>query len=529
MYRLSVVMIVKNEAANLRRSLPAIAQVADEIVILDSGSTDDSEQIARAHGAHWHTNTDWQGYGIQRQRAQTFASGDWILALDADEVPDEALLQALATKKHEAPGNIVYGIRRIDYVFGHAIDSPRWRLKAHWRLYPARFAYNANPVHESVELNDARTAVLPGFLQHHTADTPHFWLAKRLAYALTWAKERHARGKRVSAFGAAGRALWAFFKQYLGDGRFLCGRAGWVYAWLFAQYTFNKYALLNDLNHRPQSYRKDFEPHAVTRNHLPPVPQAPANPHSLSAVFIVKNEARHLPACLASIADLADEIVILDSGSTDDTQTIARHFGARWHVNTDWQGFGIQRQRAQALASGEWILVLDADEQPDDELKAAIRETIARAPDADTVYALRRPNIFCGRPVHAWYRDEIVRLYGRAYFHYHPYDVHESLDSAHATVQALRGNLRHFTNDNLHHFLAKNVRYSHIWAQEKALAGKKTPDLWLLPVKSAYAFVREYFLRGAFRGGRYGFFLAAASAGYHFNKYVMLAFARKPS
>ncbi|MDO5090908.1 MAG: glycosyltransferase family 2 protein [Cardiobacteriaceae bacterium] len=525
MYRLSVVMIVKNEAHNLRRSLAAIAPVADEIVILDSGSSDGSESVAREHGANWHVNTDWQGFGIQRQRAQALATGDWILALDADETPDAALLAALEAIKNEAPGDTVYGIRRLDDAFGHLIDHPRWRIKAHWRLYPRRFGYNANAVHESVALDGAQTAVLPGFLHHHTADTPHFWLDKRLQYAHTWAQDRAARGKNVSPIGVLLRSLWAFLKQYFADGRFLQGRHGWIYAWLFAQYTFNKYALLNDMRCRPQSYRADFEPHDINRHHLPPRPPAPNNPHPLSAVLIVKNEARHLPACLASIADLADEIVILDSGSTDESEAIARHFGAKWHVNTDWQGFGIQRQRAQALASGEWILAIDADEQPDDALKAAIREQLRHAPPADRVFAPRRVNIFCGARVYAWYCDHMDRLYGRD-FHYHPYEVHESLDRRAAQSVILSGALLHFTNDNLWHFLRKKLQYSDIWAQEKARAGKKAPNLWLLPLASLHAFVREYLLRGAFYGGRYGFYHAASTAAYHFNKYLMLAFAR---
>ena len=114
MYRLSVVMITQNEADNLRRCLPLIATVADEIIILDSGSSDDSAAVAAQYGAQWHENHDWQGYGIQRQRAQALATGDWILALDADEAPDAALLAALADIKKEAPASTIYGIRRLD-------------------------------------------------------------------------------------------------------------------------------------------------------------------------------------------------------------------------------------------------------------------------------------------------------------------------------------------------------------------------------------------------------------------------------
>ena len=164
MATLSVVMMVKDEAANLRRCLPRLASVADEIVILDSGSTDESETVATQYGARWFVNTDWQGYGVQRQRAQALATGDWIFALDADESPDDALLAALARIKDETPGDTVYGMRRLDVLFGRFIDHPLWRGKPYWRLYPRRFQFNTLTVHESLDISGARTQVLPCFL-----------------------------------------------------------------------------------------------------------------------------------------------------------------------------------------------------------------------------------------------------------------------------------------------------------------------------------------------------------------------------
>ena len=91
----------------------------------------------------------------------------------------------------------------------------------------------------------------------------------------------------------------------------------------------------------------------------------------------------------------------------------------------------------------------------------------------------------------------------------------------------LDGDLLHFTNDNLAHFLAKNLRYSRDWALERAANGKRSPNLWALPLRAAVAFCREYFVRGALFAGRYGFFFAASSAFYNFNKYLMLACAAR--
>lgn len=243
-YRISVVMIVKNEADNLRVSLPSVAGWADEIVILDSGSTDDSEAIARQYGAKWFVNTNWQGFGKQRQLAQSHATGDWILALDADEEVNPQLAESIQAVKKTQPDRTVYGIRRLDFVFGQQIDSALWGVKAHWRLYPARFRYDDSPVHESVMLQGATTEKLLGFLHHHTAPSPYFWVKKRLDYAAAWALDRHGKEKKVGFMKICINASWAFFKQYIIDGRFLQGRYGFIYSCLFAHYTFNKYLML---------------------------------------------------------------------------------------------------------------------------------------------------------------------------------------------------------------------------------------------------------------------------------------------
>ena len=163
-YPLSVVMIVKNEAHNLALSLPSVAEFADEIIILDSGSTDNSRQIAESFGAKWFVNTNWQGFGKQRQIAQSYATGEWILALDADEVVTMALKNSILQTIKNPPADTVYGIKRLDFVFGHQIDNALWGVKAHWRLYPKHFGYDNNLVHESVVLTGANTAKLDGFL-----------------------------------------------------------------------------------------------------------------------------------------------------------------------------------------------------------------------------------------------------------------------------------------------------------------------------------------------------------------------------
>lgn len=243
-YKLSVVMIVKNEAHNLALSLPAVAEFADEIIILDSGSTDNSQQIAESFGAKWFVNTNWQGFGKQRQIAQSYATGEWILALDADEVVTIALKNSILQTIKNPPADTVYGIKRLDFVFGHQIDNALWGVKAYWRLFPKKFRFNNLLVHESLDISHASTQKLPGFLNHHTAPSLEFLLQKRLSYAQIWADEQFHQGKKANLFKVIANPIWQFIRQYILDGRFLQGKYGLIYSLIFCQYTFNKYLLL---------------------------------------------------------------------------------------------------------------------------------------------------------------------------------------------------------------------------------------------------------------------------------------------
>ena len=520
-YRLSVVMMVKNEAENLAISLPALRGWVDEIIVLDSGSTDRGQELVEAAGGKWFVNADWPGFGKQRQLAQSYATGDWILALDADEEITEELKQSILKVIQNQPENTVYGIKRVDCIFGHEIDNRYWAIKAHWRLYPKSFQYNDNLVHESVVLNQAKTEALKGFMLHHTAPTPEFLLSKRLQYAKAWALDRFNRGKTTSSFAILLHAVWAFIKQYVIDGRFLKGRYGFLYSLIFAQYTFNKYAILYDLHHN-NAEQMFITEHQALQN-LTPVVLGAEKQSTLSLVIILKNESRHLADCLDSVVDLVDEIIILDSGSTDNTQEIADRYGAKWFVNTDWEGFGKQRQLAQSYATQDYVLVLDPDERLDQSLRDSITEILKQPVQHDRVFSLARVNLFCGVEVQkrGWYTDKIARLYSREHFKYSDLEVHESLDQKGVHAQRLPGYLAHLTNDDLHHFLLKNVRYSHDWAKDKFKNGKKV-SLIALIFRSIFSFIREYIIRGDFIGGAYGLFLAIASMGYTFNKYVML-------
>lgn len=241
----------------------------------------------------------------------------------------------------------------------------------------------------------------------------------------------------------------------------------------------------------------------------------------LSAVLITKNAGPEFRRCLDSLR-FADEIVILDSGSTDGTLQMAEQAGARVYQSEDWPGFGPQRQRAQAHAQGEWVFWVDTDEVVTDELAQSVLNAIDRAP-TNTVFQLNRLSWFFGRFIRhsGWYPDRIVRLHRREEFHYDDALVHEKVACEGAKVESLSGDLLHYTATDFNEYLVKSVRYANDWAEGRARRGKRA-SLWSACSHSLGAFLRKYLLQRGFLDGRHGFLLAMFTAYYVFNKYAAL-------
>ena len=246
----------------------------------------------------------------------------------------------------------------------------------------------------------------------------------------------------------------------------------------------------------------------------------------LSAVILTKNAGRTLSRCLESV-DFADEIVVFDAGSTDNTAELARAAGARLLVSADWPGFGPQRQRAQAHARGCWILWIDADEVVTPELKAQI---LAALEDRDpaVVYRVNRLTCFFGRFIRysGWHPDRIVRLYRRDEFTYDDALVHEKVRCAGARIKDLQGHLLHYTTEEFSSYLEKDARYVDAWAADRSRQGR-TASLFSACMHGMAAFLRHFLLRRGFLDGAHGFLLAAISGSYTFNKYAALWLKRR--
>jgi (heptosyl)LPS beta-1,4-glucosyltransferase len=243
--------------------------------------------------------------------------------------------------------------------------------------------------------------------------------------------------------------------------------------------------------------------------------------NSLSVVMIAKNEAELLSECLQSVA-WADEIIVLDSGSTDGSVSLAESLGAKVFTHTDWQGFGKQRQKAQSYATQDYVLMIDADERVTPELRHSIEQVLANADD-NVVYSLGRRNLFLGRFMRhsGWYPDRVNRLYANQRYRYNDDLVHESLNTGGAKVVPLQGDLLHLTCRDFFAFQRKQLHYAEQWAIQRHQAGKRCGYLSIL-THTLGAFCKTWLLRAGFLDGKQGLLLAVVNAQYTFNKYAAL-------
>lgn len=238
----------------------------------------------------------------------------------------------------------------------------------------------------------------------------------------------------------------------------------------------------------------------------------------LSVAIITLNEEERLTECLASVA-FADEVVVVDSGSSDRTVAIAAAHGAKVIVQ-EWLGFGRQKQCAIDQCRNQWVLVLDADERIPPATAGEI-QAVLRQP-AYVAYSLPRQNFFCGRWLKraGWWPDRVVRLFDRAHARMSDRLVHEGL-MVDGSVGALHGVIVHQANRDLSHTLAKINSYSSAGALELAKAGRRGSLPQALG-RATWAFVHNYLVRRGFLDGKEGFLQAVCDAVNIFFKYAKL-------
>jgi glycosyltransferase involved in cell wall biosynthesis len=241
----------------------------------------------------------------------------------------------------------------------------------------------------------------------------------------------------------------------------------------------------------------------------------------VSAVVITKNEARNVERCLASLAPVADEILVVDEYSSDGTAALCASLGARV-VQQGWLGFGPQKNVGNGLAAHEWILSLDADEALDPPLQRAIAE--AKAAGLRGVYEVSRLNWYYGRFVRHGleYPDRKIRLFPRSRASWDESLVHEGLRLAEPLpVTRLDGHLLHYTYARVEEHVAKANRYTSLAAEDAHRRGVR-PSVARMLLSPLAVLVKSYLLRRGFLDGLHGLVIAALHASAAFQKHAKL-------
>lgn len=244
----------------------------------------------------------------------------------------------------------------------------------------------------------------------------------------------------------------------------------------------------------------------------------------LSAVIITCNEQDNIARCLNALQSVADDIVVVDSLSQDDTCKIASSFDKVRVFSQKWLGYTEQKNYANSLAKYDTILSVDADEVISEELAESIKQLKAKDDNPLQTYELSRLTNYCGHWIKhcGWYPDRKIRVFNRKTVKWQGEFVHETLSiPENAKIIRLKGDLLHYSYKNISDHIARIDKYSSLSAQEAHKKGRKASFAKIL-LRPAWKFVRDYFFKAGIADGYAGFQICTLSAIYTFWKYAKL-------
>lgn len=243
--------------------------------------------------------------------------------------------------------------------------------------------------------------------------------------------------------------------------------------------------------------------------------------NKLSVVMITKNEEKNIERCLQSVL-WADEIVLLDSGSSDKTLELAGKYPVKIHHSAQWEGFGKAKQQVVNLAENDWVFLIDADEVIREDLKEKVKSLLENPEPSVSGYRIKRISYYCGQPIlhSGWDKDYTLRFFNRQFGNYNDKIVHE-----HVVIKGQIGKIQevllHFTYPEIENHILKMITYAKMGAIQDYNKGKRR-SLASAVFVGFHKFVHMYLIKAGFLDGKIGFILAWTSAFGSYLKYLYI-------
>ena len=496
----SCFIVALNEADRIERALISVHGLVDEIIVVDNGSKDDTVKIAQSYGAKVIFN-EWEGDGPQKRFAEDQCQNHWLLNIDADEYLDVRLIDEIrALFENGAPQKSVYCLRRGDVYFGDSTLRGHMNLERMPRLYDRRkLRFTPQALHTSVPRPKGLRGALKGVLLHAHARRISDMLAKETNYARIGMKKKPLPVLLVRLVTDFPQC---FLKHYFLRKHIFGGQKGFIYSMIRAYVRFLRTAAELDekLGWQVKEQMRPTPPPISSQEGRGPIEKK----LQVSGYIICCNEADRIGRALASLQNLVEELIIVDSGSTDGTQEIARSYGARV-IEQSWLGHGLQKRFAEEQCRHDWLVNLDADEWTDRKLRQSIRALFSKGAPLGKAYAFRRRDIYHGQLNLLPFPKShpFVRLYDKTKVRFSLDSVIDAVEIDPYLPKRLRGTLYHRAVRSFWHLAGKENNYSSL---DAARIVKPLGTLsWRLFLEMPIFFFKFYILRRYFLGGLKGF------------------------
>ncbi|MCL5795663.1 MAG: glycosyltransferase family 2 protein [Patescibacteria group bacterium] len=492
MPKISVVVITKNAAKHLKRCLESASQIADEIIVIDSGSSDNTLEIARKFSKKI-INQNWLGYGKQKNIGIHLAKNNWILSLDADEILSQELIKNI--QKADFDSYSGFKIPFKNFFAGQWVRYCGWYPDWHLRLFRKdKMKFNDKAVHEYIKPS-GKIGKLSGAVIHYSYDSDQHYFAKIDGYTTLDAQYLFLVKRPWTIFYQLGKPLKEFWQCYITQGGILGGYLGLKISLYNSYY---RYLVAKKL-------KKLYQGEYLSNQTAPKIKIG----QKISAVIIARDAAKHLAECLEHLS-WADEIILVDSGSRDKTLTIAKKYQAKI-FSQKWLGYARQKNFAISRAKNNWVLSIDADEIVDSKLIEAIGKIDFKKYNG---FYIARKNYFgqhwvryCG-----WYPDWQLRLFKKDTLSFEEKIVHEQVKPK-GLVGYISGHIIHYTYQNNREYFSKIKNYTDLDAQILFDKNRKWSLFYQLG-KPFKEFINMYFTKKGFLDGLLGLKICLFSAYY---------------